>query len=276
LKSPLANKYPERKEKEMKKLCDVDNEKMCGGKAINLAKLQSAGFLVKNAIVIEVEEVKNIIERQYVSKKLIDRIQQILDFSNCGVAVRSSAVGEDRDLSWAGQFKSRLFIKCDELDGAVVECANAQNSEIVESYAKLHNVEVPPLALIVQEMVNAKVSGVVFTVNPITKENEIIIEATCGVSDSLTNGSCKPMCYYLDSNTLQLVKKEGKEGKLLLSFEQILKLASIAKKIHNLFGMPQDIEWALERSTHKFFLNQSRNITALEMPYKMKGEFPAC
>jgi phosphoenolpyruvate synthase/pyruvate phosphate dikinase len=258
-----TKKFGNRTKINMKRLTEINNEKSCGGKAINLAKLKSFGFHVKEAIIFEVEEVNHIINKQQVSQEVIDAIHAKLDFTDLGVAVRSSAVGEDSNLSWAGQFKSSLFINKDLLGATIIECANAIRSERVKAYAKLNNIDVPPLAIIVQEMVNPTVSGVTFTRNPVTKQNHIIIEMIKGVSDSLMNGFCSPMRYYFDFTTLHIINEEGNKMEEFITSQQIFNLASNAKKVHTCFGKPQDIEWAIEKYTNKIFLNQTRIITTV-------------
>lgn len=247
----------------MKRFQEIREGDMVGGKALRLAKLSSLGFPVKNGVIVGLEEVEKIIDERRVPERIIEDIQRLLDFGTHGVAVRSAAIGEDGALSWPGQFKSRLFVHQDALAEAILECADAQKSEVVKAYARMHNVEIPPLTLIIQEMVDAEVAGVLFTTNPVNGNEEMVVEAILGVSDSLVSGSRQPVRYYLNPNTQEIIRKEGDEKEILLSHEKLYQLVSIAKEVYKLFGLHQDIEWAVERNSGKIFLNQARDITAL-------------
>lgn len=232
------------------------SEKEFGGKAAKLSQLLLENFPVKNGIGISVHEIKNIRET--------GQTPEIPELNSNIFAVRSSAVGEDsNDLSWAGQFKTILFVQRANLNQAILECVKAQDSETVIAYAKTHGVEIPSLALLVQEIVDAEIAGVLFTVNPVTGLNEIVIEAISGVGVGLVDGSiCPQMRYYIDPNNGRLLKGEG-EWPEILPMEKIGQLVDLAKRIQALFGCPQDIEWAIERGTGNIFINQTRDITTL-------------
>lgn len=238
----------------------TENAKI-GGKAQVLNLLKSAGYPIKKFITLNTEMVEKIIKEQRVPCDLLKKIKQSLHFSNIGVAVRSAAVGEDGTLSWAGQFKTKLFVSFDKLAEAILECANAQNCDSVISYAQTHNTSVPKLALMVQEMVDAQFSGVLFTTDPRKYSEEIIIEAISGVGEDLVSGLRQPSRYFINFTTCELVKQEHSAEKLNISLQQILTMARLGKKIYEFFGKHQDIEWAIERGTGKIYLNQSRDIT---------------
>lgn len=248
----------------MKRLHEVIDTKRFGNKTARLAKLLSAGFPVKDGVAIDFAEVEEIRRSCQIPHETIDEITPMMQ-SGKGVAVRSSAIGEDDTLSWAGQFKTILFVKSVDFGKAILECADAKGSEAVIAYARTHKIEVPNLALLVQEMVDAEVSGVLFTINPVTGANEMVIEVISGVSMALVDGSnCPTARYYVNPIDSRVLKKEGDEQKEPLSTAQIGRLIFFGKSIQEFFGNPQDIEWAIERGTGKIFINQSRDITTLD------------
>jgi len=154
----------------------------------------------------------------------------------------------------------------------------------------------------VQKMVNARVAGVIFTINPVTgKLNHIVIEANWGLGESVVSGSVTPDDYIVDKNTLQIVEKriakktveyirDPKTGKTIhaqvdaerqnipcLTDEEIIKLAEIAKKIEEHYRKPQDIEWAIERDMsfpENIFIVQSRPETVWSLKKTPVTEAP--
>lgn len=238
-------------------------EDVVGGKAKRLYELQMSGFPVKKFFVINTEVISLIIQKGFVPKDVLDDIISSLEFNSFGVAVRSSAVGEDGILSWAGQFSTRLFVEKNNLEKAIIECAQAQLSDSVQAYAKTHNVQIPKLAIVVQEMVNAETAGVLFTTNPVNKHLEVVIEAISGVAESLVDGSRVPIRFHVDATTGDLLKVDGDRNDILLSDNQLLEIIQFGEKAVELFGSHQDIEWAIERGTKNIFINQSRAITTV-------------
>ncbi len=116
------------------------------------------------------------------------------------------------------------------------------------------------MAVIVQRMVPAEVSGVAFTADPITGNDDILqINAVRGLGEKLVSGKINPDQYKINKGSLKIEKNlSGNEQ--MLSDGQIKKLADTMLRIEKLFGCPQDIEWAFYQD--KFYILQSRNITA--------------
>ncbi len=244
-------------------LAVAQDREQVGGKAKRLSSLIGAGLLVKKGVVITTSEIENILATGRVSQKMLDKTGEILKFL---VAVRSSAVGEDGALTWAGQFKTRLSVSFDAIEEAILECASAVSSDAVSAYAQSHGVARPKLALIIQEMVNAEVAGVLFTKHPING-HAVVIEAIEGVGEFLVSGQREPCRLYVNPVSREVVKAEGASIPVLgqAQIDELCRLGKLAKKI---FGKDQDIEWAIERNTGTIFLLQSRDITTLNR----KGE----
>jgi len=140
------------------------------------------------------------------------------------------------------------------------------------------------VAVVIQKMANSDVSGVCFTVHPVTKDkDQMIIEACWGLGEALVQGIITPDSYVIEKSTLNIVdinisdqekqiikaKIETEEKpvpknlreKQKLSEKQIKELAGICINIEKHYGDPRDIEWALEGN--KFYIVQSRPITTL-------------
>jgi len=246
----------------MFKLQEVVNstEKVVGGKAFRLAQMQLLGLRVKEALVLDTREILEILANHKITSKLLNTICENLDL-NGGIAVRSSAVGEDGLFSWAGQFISKLFIEKEELQTAILQCAEASNGETVKAYAKSHGIKSGNLALILQEMVKAEKAGVLFTRHPVTLDDHVmVIEVITGVAEELVSGHIEPSRYYVDAIDGHVLSKEGATYPSL-SLEQISELVLVGRQLRELFGRDQDIEWAIEKDTGFLYLNQSRNIT---------------
>lgn len=209
-----------------------------------------------------------------------------------GVAVRSSATAEDLpQTSLAGQFATRLNIRGNEaLLNAVKYCWASLYSEGAVAYAEAFGIDPGGLkmAVIVQSLVAADKSGVMFTVHPITRDrSRLLIEASYGLGISTVGGIGNPDRYIVDKSSMKLkllethisrksrmaipfASSEGvqevevpaqKQSKPCVTDNEVFALAELGKKIESFFKYPQDIEWAIENGT--IYILQSRNITSL-------------
>jgi pyruvate,water dikinase len=209
------------------------------------------------------------------------------------VAVRSSATAEDSSVaSFAGQLETFLYTDRLSLIANILKCWSSLFSQRAIFYRFEKNLHHSPVsvAVVVQKMLDAEVAGVCFTVHPVTKDkNQMVIEAGWGLGESIVQGIITPDTYVvrkseirsqkseiLDINiseqSKKIVYKPGggtKEvavsrharNKQKLSDEKILELAKICQKIEDHYGLPQDIEWGLEKG--KLYILQSRPITTL-------------
>ncbi len=205
------------------------------------------------------------------------------------MAVRSSATAEDSKIaSWAGELESYLFVTATTLTDSVRKCWASLFTPRALFYRfekKLHTTKVS-VGVVVQKMVNSDVSGVSFSVHPVTQDpDQLIIEAGWGLGEAIVLGKITPDSYVvnkkaetlLDVNVSEqremIVRKKpagtatvavprAKRNKQKLTGTQIIALARIVKKIERHYGHPQDIEWALEKA--KFYVTQTRPITTLK------------
>lgn len=293
---------------------------LIGGKAFSLAHLYKRNFPIPNAFIITTEAFNYFLESQLNGyedilsqirkkcdylKSYLDNIQQeivskemppdlskaIYNFfdslSTRFVAVRSSATVEDSiSFSFAGQFESFLGVTKENLLSKVKSCwASIFNPRAI-AYLEKKN-DFGRMAVIIQKMVDADVSGVCFSINPVTHDqNSIIIEAVFGLGELLVQGAIKPDHYSIDKETLIIEEKnvtinlqkerlgldtfnggtkkynipESDSQNRKLSNENIQGVANIALEVEKLYNKPVDIEWSL--GDGKLYLLQARPITA--------------
>jgi pyruvate,water dikinase len=204
-------------------------------------------------------------------------------------AVRSSATTEDlQDASFAGQHGTYYYVDQSNLLHMIRSCwASLWNTEAV-SYRLACGIEhgAAQMAVVVQEMIRAEVSGITFTVNPVSGAEEIVTESSWGMGAAIVDGRVTPDRYILDRHTLQqrerrIARKRfmvssalraGAESRLekippdmqhqeTLPPDHLNTVATWAVRAEEHFGSPQDLEWAI--ASNAFYLLQSRPITAM-------------
>lgn len=268
---------------------DKNSIKDVGGKGASLGEMTKAGILIPPGFVITVDAY-----REFTHQKLpIEVKEEILHaFDLLGserVAVRSSAIAEDSlSASWAGQLESYLNTTRDTVIEHICQCWNSIQSERALAYAAEKNISEDKLlvAVVVQKMIDAEVSGVLFSVNPISKDtNEIMIEAGYGLGEMLVQGLITPDNFIVDkknyhikektinSQNRMLIYRDGQnkeipipqdmQDKQCIDDRFIKELTKLACIIENHYGFPCDIEWA--KMGEKLFILQSRPITTLSI-----------
>ena len=176
-------------------------------------------------------------------------------------AVRSSATVEDAaGMSFAGQFESILNVHgADTLQDAIKACWLSFYSERALIYMARQRVpaEKVTMAVLVQEMVDASHAGVLFTNDPLTGATDrFVVEYVSGLGEGLVQGMVQPERLDIERRTGRVLTSTKNE---LLSSATLENLCDLARRTENLFGAPQDIEWALRDGS--VFLLQSRPIT---------------
>lgn len=206
------------------------------------------------------------------------------------VAVRSSANAEDLpDLSFAGQQDTYLNVRgADAVIAAVCNCWASLWTARAIGYRHDNAIaqDAVAMAVVVQTMVPAEVSGILFTVNPVSGDrDEMIVNSSFGLGEAIVGGEITPDTFVIDRETRtvketsigakdhMIVPADGQgtdtravaetERKRVSLPEPLLKeLAQQAMNIEQLAGgVPQDIEWAVSEA--RLFLLQSRPITNL-------------
>ena len=208
--------------------------------------------------------------------------------NNPSVAVRSSAVDEDGvTTSFAGQHSTFLnVVGVDSLIQAIVDCWRSAYAERALEYRQQHNMatEGLRLAVLVQKLVKADSSSVVFSANPVTgSRDEIMINASWGLGESVVGGSVTPDTYLIRKADLAITSRQisDKQRMTVLSPQgtqevpvprkqrtvaaiddaQALEMARLSLSLESSMGWPVDLECALENRT--LFLLQCRPITTL-------------
>lgn len=222
-------------------------------------------FLLKNLTKDNAKEISKKILNLYSSLTLHNDIKKEIEKNlnpQKKYAVRSSGIKEDlTGFSFAGQYDTFININgIDAIVEAVIKCYLSAYSETVLSYLATNEISAneAEMAVIIEEMVDSDVSGVAFTVNPISGyDKEILIEVTKGQGENLVSGKVSAERYSYDWWNKKVTLSSGE----LLSEDNINEIADIALSIQQLFGYPCDIEFAYENGT--LYILQARAITKI-------------
>ena len=270
----------------------------------NISKiLDSIDFSKEDSISDGCSSIRSIIRRGELPQDLLLEIDnKITSLPDGYYAVRSSAVAEDlEDASFAGQLDSFLNIKKENILEKIIECwASYWNDRAVKyrhdsSIGHLDTEMVTAgLAVVVQKMVDADVSGVTFTANPVDGSDNVVIESTWGLGEAIASGIVTPDIFVLsrDGNIIEKNIKTKKKGYFLKNGENTLstinekisdksslneeilkKLLDMGMELEEFFGLSQDIEWAIEynrkdlnigkTNAPMIYILQSRPVTTL-------------
>jgi phosphohistidine swiveling domain-containing protein len=245
-------------------LSKIKNNINSGAKARNLSILQKMGLKIPRTFVIPFEAFEEYkVDRESGINSVIKCLERILD-ENKRYSVRSSANIEDSSLiSFAGQFETQL--NCENLNdvkNAIERTWISAHGEKPTTYkSDLGHADVNlKMAVIVQEMVEPEFSGVVFTKNPLTGLDEVIVETVDGYCDSLVQKGATPERWvYKWGNWIEYPRQNEKRAHV------ILKIVETALNIGKKVGTPIDLEWAYDGN--EIFWLQMREITALKNTY---------
>ncbi|MBQ9902249.1 MAG: phosphoenolpyruvate synthase [Clostridia bacterium] len=181
-------------------------------------------------------------------------------------AVRSSGILEDMaEHSFAGQYDTFLNVPREELCDRVIDCYRSMFREVILSYVVDNQIpaEALGMSVVIQEMVDADLSGICFTVDPTTgNDKEMLIEVSEGLGENLVSGRTAPQQYYFNwYDDAEAVKGEPPASRLLTE-EKLTEYALCFKRIQQYFGYPCDIEFAVKDG--RLYILQSRAITKLQ------------
>ncbi|NMR28543.1 phosphoenolpyruvate synthase [Arthrobacter sp. SF27] len=196
------------------------------------------------------------------------------------VAVRSSATAEDLpEASFAGQQDTYLnVVGEDALLDALRRCWASLWTERAVAYRSDNGIDqrAVSIAVVVQKMVDAGVSGVLFTANPLTgRRHEAVIDAAPGLGEAVVSGAVNPDQFVVDTASGRILERTlgdtlgrtagdnaAGSGEVCLDDEQVRALAELGARAEEHFGEPQDLEWAIGPDG-AIQLVQSRPITTL-------------
>ena len=297
-----------------------------GGKGANLGELTKAGIPVPNGFCITAQAYYYFLEKSGLKKEIANLLKKLdpednkklnavsreikskiikakmpedlatevkeayLKLGGLAVAVRSSATAEDLpEASFAGQQATylnitgpaKVLLAYQKCIASLFE-ARAIYYRIVNKYDHMK----VGLAAPVQNLVAGEVSGILFTVDPVSENAEhISIEAGYGLGEAVVLGAITPDRYLVDKKTLKIISKEinsqdwkivtdlhggdkhvnvpkADQKKQKLTDEEIVQLAKIGAEIEDHYGKPQDTEWAVSKG--KIVFLQARPITTLD------------
>ncbi|PIE40829.1 MAG: phosphoenolpyruvate synthase [Gammaproteobacteria bacterium] len=248
----------------------------------------------------EIEAVSKLIQQQILEKPLPQSLMATIEakidadlLSNQFVAVRSSVVGEDAEgASFAGQMDSYLFQKGkDEIYESIVKVIASAFNQRALAYRLQKKIDVTNIqaAIIIQEMINGDVSGVMFTAHPVTgSRQQALISGTYGCGEGVVSGLCSADEYsvHINDNTIESVinvkdtalvfdgeenrgtreitVEEAKQNVPCLTDSQIQHLKDMGVSIAESYLSPQDIEWTI--ANNRIYILQARPITQLPAP----------
>jgi len=253
------------------------SREVSGGKGACLSRMAACGFPIPRGFVV----------CDQASDESIAAAYEELG-ADVAVAVRSSAMCEDGETaSFAGQQETFLNVRgAVEVTRRVKECRDSLFTPRAVFYREQKGDPADTrMAVVVQEMVRADKSGVLFTADPVRKTpGHIVVEAVFGLGEGIVSGLITPDQYVIDRSGGALVREfvatqltaigcaddggtkeidlpEEQGAARVLSARELDCLVALGVRAEQLFGAPQDIEWCIRGN--EIFLLQSRPITSL-------------
>ncbi|GAA1022181.1 phosphoenolpyruvate synthase [Acrocarpospora pleiomorpha] len=281
----------------------VEDLRLVGGKALNLGILTAAGLPIPPGVVVTTEAYDQVVgsldlgspelaadpagARALVMGAAIpdDIAKAVRQFGDVPVAVRSSATAEDLPYaSFAGQQDTYLnVIGGDAVLDAVHRCWASLWTDRAVAYRAANGIDhgVVRLAVVIQEMVQSEVAGVMFTANPVTgRRREAVIDASPGLGEAVVSGAVNPDHFVVrDGRILErrlgdkrmavrslagggVERVAAEHDAACLTDAQVLALAELGNRVEDHYGSPQDTEWAID-TDGTLWLTQARPITTL-------------
>lgn len=283
-----------------------------GAKAYNLGRLARWGLPVPTWTVVPADAFRRHVNKDVaatdetgipetildtpIATELETALHQAVDelqWHQTKLAVRSSAIGEDSEShSFAGQLDSFLYVKTTDLAETIKRVWASAYSERAVAYRRRSGLtaESVAVAVVIQEMVDADVSGVAFGMDPVSGDRcAVVVSAVYGVGEGLVSGRLEADTFtvrrieaphqieversvvtkskqlVLDhrsgSGTQEIAVPPEQSNRASLDHSQLLKIDALTRRLGKHFGKPQDIEWAL--CADRVFLLQSRPVTTL-------------
>ena len=299
---------------------EATSRALCGGKGAELARLIGESLPVPDGFVVTTDAFSSFVDAQgltpaceelraagseqsavlaeHVRRSITDTefpaslerdvLRKLADFERQHQgdslwAVRSSAIAEDTDsASFAGQYDTILGVHAGEVTGAILHSWGSMFSERAVRYRSERGATEDRMAVVVQLLLRPDTAGVCFTVDPVSGDDRIIINANYGLGESVVGGHATPDTYVVDPQGFTPMTQVAGHKKtqvvagahgvvtievptdmqrtLCLAPDQVEEIAKLAAAVQSLHGKPVDIEWAYENG--RLFLLQARSITA--------------
>jgi len=235
-----------------------------------LDRLSHLGASDRESIGTLSAEIRRIIEGvtipDHVAAAIIGAVERLGD--QVAYAVRSSATTEDLPAaSFAGQHDTYLnIVGSAAIVQHVTRCWASLFTERATTYRLRNGVDPRKvrMAVVVQQMVDAQASGVLFTADPVTSNRNVVsIEAASGLGEAFVSGLVNADVYKVRDGEVvaETVTSKRRRAKPILTEARAMHLAQLGRRIEAHFGRPQDIEWCLVDDV--FQIVQSRPITTL-------------
>ncbi|MDU8913820.1 PEP/pyruvate-binding domain-containing protein [Aestuariicoccus sp. MJ-SS9] len=265
-------------------LASACEEQTYGGKATQLGAALRAGLPVPEGVALDAAFVEALATGVSGAR---DGLERICDALPGEIAVRSSAIGEDSaEASFAGQHATVLNASgpAAVLD-AVRTVWQSGHSDSAKAYRARLGTKAPiRMGIVLQKLVAADVAGVLFTCNPVTGQDEIVIEAAWGLGEVVVQGMVIPDSYRLHREGQVLESRVGYKDVRIerqptggtatesvaahlveaacLDAARLTALHGLSERCHAAFGTgPHDIEWAFEAD--RLYLLQRRPVTTI-------------
>ncbi len=225
-----------------------------GNKANSLLFLHRYGFNIPVSFLVTTHAYEKFLKE---GSALFDELRkEVMKLPDLTYAVRSSTTAEDsKDYSYAGQFQTLINIRGSEnILKAIHEVWRSASLLTDNEYLKKTKISSLKCGVIIQEMISSRLAGVSFSRNPVTNQNEIVIEAVEGYGEELVQKGITPLRWRIRKNKVY----EGNEHHRY--FSVIRQVASDTAKLKRYFGSHTDIEWAYNGK--KLYYLQLRQITA--------------
>lgn len=262
-------------------LADAHDTAQFGSKAVDLGQALRDGLPVPPGIALAGAVVDAVASRE---EDAIEQVAESIRTLDGPLAVRSSAVDEDgAAASFAGQHLTLLNVRgADELTSALGEVWWSANSDSAITYRQRVGLFTrPSVGVVVQTLVDPETAGVMFTRNPVTGTDELVIEASLGLGEAVVAGRVIPDHYRLSRDGEVLERTAGRkdiafrslpEGgtfeeeiapelveALCLDDDRLAELSRLADRCEQVYGPARDIEWAIAGGT--LYLLQCRAVT---------------
>ncbi|MBQ6182065.1 MAG: hypothetical protein IJK31_10345 [Ruminococcus sp.] len=232
-----------------------DNYKGCciGAKAERLFQMKQHGLNVPDLFCAAPETQKD---------KVLSYVRETFPKGTM-FSVRSSATAEDGiSFSFAGQLETFLFVPEDQLWDRIEQCRRSAATESIAEYLRISGIsrEAFRVNVIIQKMVDADCSGIIFTANPQGILSETVIVIGAGTGDNVVEDKVPVNTYYCDRSGNSFYC-EQREGAPKPDSSMIAELLRYADEIRELYGCECDIEYAVKNG--EIFILQARPITTL-------------
>ncbi|MBF0353270.1 MAG: phosphoenolpyruvate synthase [SAR324 cluster bacterium] len=266
-----------------------------------MVKVQKADRAAIPAILKEIRQ--KVVESPFprtIETILQQNLARIDDWENEYFAVRSSIVGEDAEgASFAGQMESFLFQKgLAQISESVRKCFASSYTDRAILYRIQKGLPLLSIeaAVVVQVMIEGRVSGVLFTAHPVTGSRQHALVSSCyGIGEGIVSGLCNTDEYHVglvdgtvqasinDKDAQMIFDQTTGRGVVRVDVAQDLRLqpslsdnearrvADCGRVIAELLGRPQDIEWAFREN--QLYILQTRPITQLPPPAEPRGNW---